>query len=123
MSDNEDVKPGLENESRISKNLRHPALLLIIGFVLTGLLGAIFSNYVSKVFSRSEKQRALTADKIANVRKISEIIYARRERAIMLVSAIKRNVKVSAIERKRRMTKRILSGTKVFKVTCCSSAY
>lgn len=97
--------------SQGQKVASHPITLMVVGFVLTGVVGTIFSTYLSDAYNkaaeeRAEKQAAVDEarrkkdERQRIVRQISKVIYARRTRAIMLASAIRRDKRASVLRRK-----------------------
>jgi hypothetical protein len=94
--------------------LRHPLTLLVLGFVLSGILGTIFSQWLSRQQKQIEEEASIRqkelekarldeeARKIA-IQNLSRFIYERRARAEMLASSIRRNADIDETRERKKL--------------------
>lgn len=75
--------------------LRHPLLHLVVGFLLTWLVGTVLTGYWKDKQLRNdralENDRLRAAANFQSIQQLSELMYERRTRAEMLASALRRN--------------------------------
>lgn len=89
--------PESVNSSKFGSFLRHPLTAILIGFLLTGLIGAWLSYYYN--LKQMDRERAL--DNIVARRQAAQdfarFIYERRTRAELLSSAFRRQAQMEEI--------------------------
>jgi hypothetical protein len=96
----------------IKETLRHPLLLTIVGFLLTGIIGAGFTWWLNSLSSardteRLRRERVATSEEatrehaVEAVREITDLINERRTRAMLVASAIYRQAEKSEVEQRK----------------------
>jgi hypothetical protein len=70
---------------------RHPLVLTLVGFILTGILGAGLTWKLNSIANGREAERAAQARAAEAVREITDLINERRTRAILVAYAISRS--------------------------------
>ena len=81
----------------------HPLVVVFVAFVLSGVLGTLFSTWISDRQSEIEKLRLAAEARKAAVQNLSRYMYERRARAEMLVSSLRRNVSQDEIKERKRL--------------------
>ena len=90
-------------KKEISEVLRHPMTLVLMSFVLSGLLGAIFSNWLQKQTAQAEAHAIATQNRKTAVQNLSRYIYERRSRAEMLTSSFLRRAPAEEITYRKKL--------------------
>jgi hypothetical protein len=92
---------------------RHPLFITLVGFILTGIIGAAFTWYLNSYSTAREAdraERARTAEfeatrrtrEVDAVRELIELINERRTRAMLVASAIHRQSTEAEVEDRKR---------------------
>lgn len=84
------------------KLLRHPMMIVLVSFLLSGLLAAIFSNWLAHRTTQAEQQRAMTLNRKIAVQNLSIHIYERRARAEMLASSFRRKAPLDEVKQRKQ---------------------
>jgi len=92
-----------ESKSGWRKTLDHPLSAVIVGFLLTGLVGTWLTNYYSQKQKSLEERRQEYQDSTKAVQEISKLIYTRYTRAMMLKSALSRKADIAEIKERKRL--------------------
>jgi hypothetical protein len=79
----------------------HPLVLLICGFLATGVLGNRISNKFSENQSRVQELKAKKENGIPAINKIAELMNQRYTATTLLASAIKRNAPLDEIKARK----------------------
>jgi hypothetical protein len=82
--------------------LRHPLLIVIVSFALSGLLGAIFGQWLSRRQLDIENARVEQTGRKAAIQNLSKHIYGRRVRAEMVLAAIRRKAQIEDVVLRKR---------------------
>lgn len=85
-----------------SDMLRHPLVIVLVTFALTGIVGAVFSHWLSKRQSEVTRLRVETEARKDAVQKFSRYVYERRARAEMLTSSFRRNAPLDEIRERKK---------------------
>lgn len=83
--------------------LRHPMAIVLVSFLLSGLIGAGFSNWLSGQTKEAERARIQAESRKAAVQNLSRYVYERRARAEMLASAFRRHAPVDEIKDRKKL--------------------
>ena len=76
---------------RLAEASRHPLVLTLVGFILTGILGAGLTWRLNDISRERDEERTTQEHAIAAVQEIVDLINERRTRAIVLAYAIRRS--------------------------------
>jgi hypothetical protein len=82
---------------------RHPITIAVIGFVLTGVLGAFLSSWITIHQKSIEREHSDREARKTAVQNLSRYIYERRSRAEMLASALRRNASLDEIRDRKKL--------------------
>jgi hypothetical protein len=92
-----------KDDSEKTELTRHPLIVVLVAFVLSGVLGTLFSNWISGRQSEIEQLRLAAESRKAAVQNLSRYVYERRARADMLASSFRRGASKDEIrERKNK---------------------
>jgi hypothetical protein len=106
-----------KSSSRWAQMTRHPLTATFIGFILSGVIGLILTNYYSEKQRERENQRSENQKKIdrelaaerehydASIRAIqsfSKLIYERQTRSMMLASSFRRGASVDEVQERKK---------------------
>jgi F0F1-type ATP synthase membrane subunit b/b' len=80
-----------------------PLVVVFVAFVLSGVLGTLFSNWISDRQSDIEKLRLAAESRRAAVQNLSRYMYERRARAEMLASSLRRNASKDEMKERKRL--------------------
>jgi hypothetical protein len=69
---------------------RHPLVVTLVGFFLTGILGAYLTSWLNSRSHLNEKETSVRENAIAAVTDISELFHERRQRGRLVASAMTR---------------------------------
>lgn len=83
--------------------LRHPLLIVVVTFALSGLMGSVFSQWLAKQAEDAERIRIEAAARKAAVQSFSLYVYERRARAEMLASSFRRNAPLDEVKVRKRL--------------------
>src|SRR4051794_22920165 len=84
-------------KSRLAEASRHPLFVTIVGFICTGILGALLTWWLNSLSQSRERQTTTRNNAIAAVSDISELLSERRVRGTLVVSSIKRGAPESEV--------------------------
>ncbi len=92
--------------STIGNLLRHPLFTLVVGFILTGLIG----SYISQRYQERAKaqEREITEQRqqyelgIRSLEDATTLIYSRRTRAALLFSSLQRSAPIEELTQRKR---------------------
>jgi hypothetical protein len=82
--------------------LRHPLVIVIVTFALSGLLGAVFSQWLSARVAEAQRNRLETEARKVAIQNFSRDVYGRRARAEMLASSFRREAPLYEIKERKR---------------------
>ena len=91
------------DEQRKRALSRHPLMIVVITFTLSGLLGAAFSQWLSKQAEETERLRVEAEARKVAVQSFSRYIYERRARAEMLASSFRRKAPIDEVKERKRL--------------------
>jgi len=94
------------NEPKKSKWERifsHPLSIVIVGFLLTGIIGTGLSYYINSNQLKGQEIKARKENGILAINKISEMMYQRYTAAALLASSLKRNSAVEELKERKKM--------------------
>jgi hypothetical protein len=80
---------------RFATAARHPLAAVALGFVLTGILATGFSKWIDYRSQQREANSAAHARAVQSVKEITDLLYERRTRGVLLSSAIRRQARES----------------------------
>jgi hypothetical protein len=84
----------------------HPIVQMLVGFVLTGLLGAFLTSYFEETAKEREIEvaRANTERdaRFSTVQQLTELVYGRRAAADLVISAINRDAPMEEVQNRKR---------------------
>ena len=83
--------------------LRHPLMIVAVTFFLSGILGAIFTQWLAVRDKTAEAERVAFENRKTAVQNLSRFIYERRSRAEMLASSIRRDAPLEEIKDRKRL--------------------
>ena len=76
--------------SRLGDVLRHPLFLALVGFALTGILGGYLTYWFNNQNKEHEIEASTRNNALTAVSDLSDLVNERRERAVLVVSSIRR---------------------------------
>ena len=80
---------------------RHPLTVVVVGFLLTGIIGTLIAQSYAERQAQQERRLALVEDRKEAVQTLASFIYERRARAEMVASALRRSARnEEVLERK-----------------------
>jgi hypothetical protein len=82
---------------------RHPLTLTLVGFILTSIVGGALSQCYEKARLNTENQLQLQADRKKALVSFTRLVYERRTRSAMLVSALRANRPFNEVADKKRL--------------------
>ena len=82
---------------------RHPLTVVIVAFVLSGLLGTLFSAWLSNRQAETERLRLEAEARKAAVQAFSRHVYERRARAEMLASSFRRGAPIEEVRERKQL--------------------
>lgn len=85
----------------VSEALRHPAVLTLLGFVLTTLVGGFLTYRFNEATQTASAAESIRSNAIAAVTEISDLVSERRERAALVISSIRRAAPAAEIEARK----------------------
>jgi hypothetical protein len=81
---------------------RHPLTVVVVGFLLTGIVGTLVTRSYAERQAQQERRLALIEDRKEAIQTLASFVYERRARAEMVASALRRAAREQEIlERKR----------------------
>jgi hypothetical protein len=83
--------------------LRHPLTIVLISFVLTGVLGVAFSQWIANWAKEADQARLETESRKVAVQNLSRSIYERRARAEMLASSFLRGAQLDEVKERKKL--------------------
>ncbi len=104
-SDERQMKPQDSAElkrSTINEFLRHPLLLTVVTFALTGILGSSIAALIGQQTKDIELARQETVARKTAIQNLSRYIYERRVRAELLASSVRRSAPVDELRERKR---------------------
>ena len=87
--------------SRLGDILRHPLFLALVGFVFTGILGGYLSYWFNDQNQKHEIEATTRISALAAVSDLSDLVNERRERAVLVISSIRRGAPESEINARK----------------------
>ncbi len=91
-----------EGTNAVARFSRHPLTLMVVGFLLTGVVGTVVSNR----FSASERERErflqVTEARRAAIQDFARTLYERRGRADLLANAVRRRAGPAELRERKR---------------------
>jgi hypothetical protein len=94
--------PPKPDVARLDSITRHPMLVSLLTFLLTGVVGAGLTFWIGQQAKNIELARQQETARKSAVENLSRYIYERRTRAEMLASSIKRNAPMSEIQDRKK---------------------
>jgi hypothetical protein len=91
-----------KDDSEKTELTRHPLTVVLVAFVLSGVLGTLFSNWISGRQSEIEQLRLAAESRKAAVQNLSRYVYERRARAEMLASSFRRGASKDEIRERKK---------------------
>jgi hypothetical protein len=86
---------GGEKKSFLADLLRHPLTSIVIGFILTGVLGTYLTQQIASdredTIRRAEAKRVKVEAALSSTQEFSRLIYERQGRATLLLAALHRS--------------------------------
>jgi hypothetical protein len=82
---------------RLTRWSANPLALAVLGFVLTGILGAIFTHKLDSNAKRREEEAASRMRAFGAVREISDLLYERRVRSVMYASTLEHGAREAEV--------------------------
>jgi hypothetical protein len=82
---------------RLAATARHPLAAVVLGFALTGILATAFSKWLDYRSQMREAQSSAYARAIESVRQVSDLLYERRIRGVLLSSSIRRHAREAEV--------------------------
>jgi hypothetical protein len=82
--------------------LAHPLTSVVVGFVLTGLIGWVLTNWYNERQKQNDLARARYENGTAAAQEFAQIVYRRYTRATMLYSALLRNADLDEVRQRKR---------------------
>ena len=79
----------------------HPLSSTVVVFLLMGLIATSFSKWLDTLAQQREIFAAAHSRAVESVRHISELLYERRTRSVLLVSAIRRHAKEDEVNSRK----------------------
>ena len=86
---------------RLGEACRHPLVITIVGFILTGVIGAGFTWKLNSLSTASEIEAARRARAVEAVREVTDLINERRTRAMLVAFAIHRQSPGTEVEARK----------------------
>lgn len=83
--------------------LRHPLIVVLVSFVLSGIIAGSFTHWLSSSQSEREQRRLLMQNRKAAVQRLSTFVYERRARAEMLASSFRRAAPIEEVKERKRL--------------------
>jgi hypothetical protein len=103
----ERVREILQDEkqapSKIGKFFAHPLTAVVVGFLLTGVIGLALSWYFNESAKERDRDYATYEASIKAVQDFSRAVYARYTRAEMLLSALRRGAPLEEVQEKKKL--------------------
>jgi hypothetical protein len=78
------------SKSRLAEASRNPLVVTLVGFLCTGILGAFLTWWLNSRSHVQDIETSIRDNAIAAVSDISDLVNERRERGMLVVSAIRR---------------------------------
>ena len=92
-----------DEEQRRRSLLRHPLVIVVVSFALSGLLGTAFSQWLSKQAEETARIRTEADARKVAVQNFSRYVYERRARAEMLASSFRRKAPIDEVKERKRL--------------------
>jgi len=83
------------------QTLRHPLTITIIGFLLSGIIGVSFTNWLNSTAKSRELEAALHRRAVNAVIELADLMHERRTRAVLVASAIYRGSSIKEVEARK----------------------
>jgi hypothetical protein len=80
---------------------RHPLLLALVGFALTGILGGYLTYWFNYQTQQHEIETSTRNNALAAVSDLSDVVNERRERAVLVISSIRRGAPETEIDARK----------------------
>lgn len=94
---------GVETELRRRDGfLAHPLTSVIVGFILTGIIGWALTNWYNDRQKQNDLTRARYESGTVAAQNFAQIVYRRYTRATMLCSAFRRNAELEEIKQRKK---------------------
>jgi len=99
----ERIRLLLRNRSagRLHRFLSHDLTKIVIGFLLTGLVGTFLTWRIEEAARRRDEALARYEAGVASIQSFSRAVYSRHTRAMMLASSLRRDVDLEEIKRRK----------------------
>jgi hypothetical protein len=95
-------QPGRQLWNRATAALTHPLGIVFITFLLTGVVATAFAKWLDNLSKAHEVELAAQQRAVDSVRNITDLIYERRTRGVLLSSSIKRNATLDEIKQRKQ---------------------
>lgn len=96
-------KRELSNKEDLKELSRHPLIIVIISFMLSGIVGAVISNFFNKKELERNHLFQITAIRRSSIQDFSRLIYLQRSRADMLESSFRRSADIEEIKERKKL--------------------
>jgi hypothetical protein len=92
---------GRQLWNRVMAALTHPLGIVFITFLLTGVVATSFAKWLDNLSKAHEVELAAQQRAVDSVRNITDLLYERRTRGVLLSSSIKRNASFDEIKERK----------------------
>lgn len=82
---------------------RHPLTVVVVGFLLTGMIGNLIAQSYAERQAQQERRLALIEDRKEAIQTLASFIYERRARAEMVASALRREAREQEVLDRKKL--------------------
>ncbi|UJB72334.1 hypothetical protein HRE53_27470 (plasmid) [Acaryochloris sp. 'Moss Beach'] len=83
--------------------LNHSLTGIVVGFILTGVIGTLLSNYYSNEQLDRQKFLQITTSRRSAIKDFASLLYLRLSRADMLASSLKRSAPLEETKERKKL--------------------